>query len=264
MHNCKLTRWQYIALLNVEGLYLLVRLFLRLAEWVPFWWLLSDGYPADQTLTSPHLAALAAAAGGWLLQGLCLPPLRLGRAMWYSKLAAAPNSIPSPGWLFAGWRHWGAAVGWRWRLWWRRTAAVCIASLPPLLVWQYGARGTGYPLLWLSAGGLLAAVTLLWAFVRQSRYGAAPLLLAEGRSAEEALHLSARIMKKQGLNTLFFWTKRLPELVACLLPPVALWLVPAMRLEHTTRLLQLRRRCPLPDPPATRQSDTCILRPGLL
>lgn len=264
MTKMTFTRWQKLAAIETEGVYLLFWLCLRLAEWLPLLWLLNSGFPAVAP-TPAHLTAVAAVAGGWLLQGVCLPPLRLGRLLWYARLADEPQCIPPLTLLFAGWRRWGAIFRWRWLLWWRRTVALCLACLPALTVWQVGAAAdTAYQLLWLLGGFLLLGGGLLLLWLRQSRYALAPLLLAEGWGASAALQLSARILKGQGTATLAFWGARVPCLAGCLLPPFALWLIPSLRLENAARLLWHRRHGPLPAHGQLRQDGACFLRPSLL
>lgn len=264
----KLTPWQQVAAAGVESLYALTVLLLRLTESVPLLWLLADGYPADPALTPPRQTALLLIAGTWLLQGLVLPPLRLGRTVWYCRLAEIPGQVPPLQGLFAGWRRVGGAISWRWRLWWKRITALLMVFLPTGLLWNYGgstpAREAGWSWLWLAAGGLwlLTGVTgvLLW----QSRYALTPVLLAEGWPAGAAMQLSARVMGRYRGTYLNFWGGQLSRLAGCaLLLPIP-WLLPRLRRDHAALLLYRRRQASLPQPDTSLHRGACILRPSLL
>ncbi len=265
MSTIKLTPWQRVAALEAEGVYGFFVLFLRLVEWLPLFWLVEDGYPADPTIDLLRAGALGIIGISWLLQGVVLPPLRLGRVLWYTHLAAHPNALPPLRLLFAGWQRWGAAVSWRWRLWWRRTTALCLACLPPLLIWYGGTTADPvYALLWLLGGGACLIGGLLWAGLWQSRYALTPLLIAEGWPAGAALQLSARAMRGQKGCTLCFWAAQFPRLIGCMVPPVGLWAVPALRSENAARLFSRRQQISLPDFSHQEATGACILRPSLL
>ncbi len=167
-----------------------------------------------------------------VLQGLLLSPLRLYRQAFYAGLPGNPFA--------AGWRRWGAAVGWRWQLWWRRTAALMAALAPAAAVWSLGDHlgrsGRGETLPWLllgAAAGLLGAVAVA---VWQCRYAVAPLLVLQGCPAGAAMGFSAQAMRRhigEYLNLLGSWA--LP-LASCLLVVPAVWVLPRFGAARTAWL----------------------------
>ncbi|MBQ5840827.1 MAG: hypothetical protein IIW40_02615 [Clostridia bacterium] len=265
MNTKKMTPWQRVAALEMEGFYFFFAFLLRLGEWLPFFWLVEDGYPADPTLDLPRALALGLVGLAWLLQGVVLPPLRLGRLLWYAFLVNHPSALPPLRLLFSGWKRWGAAVSWRGRLWWRRTAALCLACLPPLAIWYSGLfTDPTYALLWLLGGGICLVGGVLWVWLWQSRYAMAPLLIAEGWPAGAALQLSARAMRKQKSDTLCFWMWQFPIVIGCFLPVAGMWLLPSLRQANTARLLSGRQTSVLPTFSSQQTAGGCILRPSLL
>lgn len=237
-----LTGWQQAAAAGVEGLFLLTWLLARLAECGARLWL--AGRP--QTVLPEPFGSGALAAVCTLLQGLLLAPLRLGRLHWYRRLCTAPEPLPSLRPLAVGWRQWKAALGWRWRLWWRRMAALMTAALPAMLLWSFGAADAAAAPLWLPAGALAlaggAAAAALWL----CRYASAPLLVLEGYPAGAALQLSVRIMRGHRGAYVNFYGSHAAALLSCLLLVPAFWVLPRFHRDKTALLLQWRQTAALP------------------
>lgn len=247
--RASLTGWQRAAAAGVEGGYVLLYLLLRLADCLPLLWLWQDSGAATAPLTMPRQLALCAIAGAWLLQALLLPPLRLGREIWYYRLAANPAQTPPLRVLFAGFRRFGDAIGWRWRFWWQRTTFLTLGFIPTALIWGYGSMAGG-SILWLCAGCLPWFMALLLAGVWQCRYAATPLLLADGWGAAAAMQLSVRLMRRKRGAYINLWGTHF----AC----------PLMRrFAQTTFLLELHKTT-ITDSADQPKGNACFLRPSLL
>lgn len=243
-----LTAWQRVAAAGIEGLYVLLYLLLRLTDCLPllFLW---EGGGMTASLAESGRVALCVMAGSWLLQATLLPPLRLGRDMWYCHLAAEPAGIPPLRMLFYGFQRFGDAVGWRWRLWWQRTVLLTLGFVPTALIWGYGSL-VGGSILWLCAGLLPWGLMLLLTYVWQCRYAATALLLAHGWGAAAAMHLSVRLMRRNKGGYINLWG------TYCVQP--LRW-----RLARAAFLLHLYETTAR-DAGARRKGNACFLRPSLL
>ncbi|MBQ9859493.1 MAG: hypothetical protein IJO76_02300 [Clostridia bacterium] len=227
-----LTPSQRLTGATVEGLYRLTALLLRLVEST----LLLTAF----TVNTPTLYIGAALAAG--VYSLVLAPLRVGRQIWYCRLAEQPRRVPPIAVFWSGWRHWRGAIGWRWSRFWRLTALLLVSASPAALLWGYADRltrlGNGVQsLLWSLLGTLALLGGLgIWC-VRRSRYALVPLLLAEGHTAPLAMQVSIAMMRGRTREWINFWGEQAGRLLLCLLfPPSAFWLLPTVHLSYTTRL----------------------------
>lgn len=237
-----LSGWQRAAACAAEGLCLLARLVPWLLAFSAH--LLPDAVPvlpAPFSALRPALPVIAAA----VLQGLLLPPLRLARLSFYRALVRRPQALPLTAALAEGFRHYGAAVGWRWRLWCRRTALLCAAVFAAALIWSTAAR-TGWSVLGLPIGAAVLLGGLLGTAVWLCRYAAAPLLLLEGFPAGAALQLSVRIMRGHRAALIDRFGSRLPAMLGCLLLLPVPWLLPRLRIGRTALLVRWRQQTALP------------------
>lgn len=231
----KLTAWQRAAVLAAEGAcllpYLLSLLWGLYIQYRPPYRL--PAVPAEiQPVVFTTLSAL--------LYGAAKAPLRLWRAAVYTRLCASPTALPS----LRPTRHGLAAVGWRWRLWWRRAAAIALACAPSALILGYGAAVSGQanavqPALCLTAGALLLLVGIVSAALWQCRYVLATLYILRGIPPAAAMALSARAMRKHLGKYINFLGTELPRLLPCLLLVPAAWCIPAFRRRHTAMLISL-------------------------
>ena len=231
----KLTAWQRAAVLAAEGAcllpYLLSLLWGLYIQYRPPYRL--PAVPAEiQTVVFTALSAL--------LYGAAKAPLRLWRTAVYARLCASPTALPS----LRPTRHGLAAVGWRWRLWWRRAAAVALACAPSALLLGYGAAASRQenavqPALCLTAGALLLLVGIVSAALWQCRYVLATLFILRGTPPAAAMALSARAMRKHLGKYINFLGAELPRLLPCLLLVPAIWCIPAFRRRHTAMLISL-------------------------
>ncbi len=213
-----LTRWQTAAALAVDG-----------ACRLPY--ILAATVSVALALSSVNLPLLLP-LGALVYGGVCAP-LRLWRAAWYSRLTAAGEQLPSlrlP-------RRSLSAIGWRWGLWWRRGLALMLGVAPSTLIWRYGATTDAQAVVWLAVGGvaLLVGVTVVW--IWQTRYILAPYYILRGDTAATALALSARQMRGRRGDYLNFLGGEAARLLLCLVPPCALWVLPAFRRRRTALLL---------------------------
>lgn len=242
-----LTAWQRVAAAGIEGLYVLLYLLLRLTDFLPLLLLWESG--TTTRLNESGWVALCVMVGSWLLQATLLPPLRLGRDMWYCHLAANPAGIPPLRVLFCGFQRLGDAVSWRWRLWWQRTILLTIGFVPTALIWGYGSL-VGGSILWLCAGFLPFGLTLLLTYVWQCRYAATALLLAHGWGAAAAMHLSVRLMRRNKGRYINLWGSYCVQ-------PLRWRLTRAAFLLHLCEITEK-------DAGAQRKGNPCFLRPSLL
>lgn len=235
MPSKKLTAWQRAAVLATEGVCLLSYLLALLGglynQYRPPYRL--PVIPTDlQSLLFTVLAAL--------LYGATKAPLRLWRSAVYLRLCASPTALPS----LRPTGHGFAAVGWRWRLWWRRLAATSLACAPSALILGYGAAASQQananailPALCLTTGALLLLVGITVASLWQCRYALAPLFVLRGTPSAAAMAFSARTMRKHLGKYINFLGAEIPRLLPCLLLIPAAWCVPAFRRRHTMMLL---------------------------
>ncbi len=226
------SRWQWTKAAAVEGLYWLIYSLLRLPECVCLLLAFSTG--SD----TAYLTAAGLAIGSSLL----LAPLRLGRLRWALHWHNEPEYTPALRLLWGGGRRFGAAVGWRWGLWWRLCAGLLLSCLPAALLWGYGSfvsqQGeTALSLLWLALGAIAWLSGTIVVGLRRLRYAAAPLLILQGYSAVLALHLSRHLTRRRTGQLLNFWGDRFGWLALCVLPGAALWVLPRLRRDHTALLL---------------------------
>lgn len=235
MPSKKLTAWQRAAVLAAEGACLLPYL---LALLLGFYNQYRPPYrlPAIPTEIQPLLFTVLAA----LLYGAAKAPLRLWRAAVYLRLCASPTALPS----LRPTGHGFAAVGWRWRLWWRRLAAAALACAPSALVLGYGTAASQrananaiLPVLCLTTGALLLLIGITAAALWQFRYALAPLFVLRGTPPAAAMALSARAMRKHLGKYVNFLGAELPRLLPCLLLIPSAWCAPAFRWRHTMMLL---------------------------
>lgn len=222
--------WWLVRAAGLEGACRLAELFCRLGGLCLAYAQLV-GY-----LPSGGLAGLPVGAVWWLLppavlQGVLLSPARLCRQAFYA-------GLPNP--LALGWRRWAAATGWRWQLWWRRTAALAVAFAPAAAVWSLGdylgRNGRGETLPWLLIGAAASLLGVAAVAVWQCRYVLAPLLVLRGCPAGAAMGLSAQAMRHhtgEYLNLLGGWA--LP-LLSCLLVVPAVWVLPRFGAARTAWL----------------------------
>lgn len=224
-HTLPLSRWQRAAALATEGVCLLPPLLTTLwSLWrLPQPPLLPSVLPA---VWQPYVSAVVLA----LLYGAVCSPLRLWRVAVYRRLCDAPQA-PQHDAL----RQALAAVGWRWRLWWRRAYSLVLATVPAALLWGYGSLAAqrnapdAQPLFWLLGGGVALVCGIVIAAVWQCRYALAPLFILDGFSAEAAMALSARRMRSRIGAYINFLGGELPRLLACVLVIPAVWLLPTFR-----------------------------------
>ena len=135
-----------------------------------------------------------------------------------------------------------AALGWRWRLWWRRGFALALACAPSALLLGYGSfisqqDAAVQPVLWLTAGTAALPLGLVAVAVWQCRYALAPFFLLRGAPAGAAMALSPRAMRGHVGEYVNFLGGELPRLCLCLLLIPAVWVVPAFRRRRTALLL---------------------------
>ncbi len=237
-----LSGWQRAAACAAEGLCLLARLVPWLLAFSAH--LLPDAVPvlpAPLSALRPVLPVIAAAA----VQGILLPPLRLARLSFYRTLALRPQALPLTAALADGFRLYAAAVGWRWRLWWRRTALLSASVFAAALIWSIAAR-TGRSALGLPIGAAVLLGGLLGTAVWLCRYAAAPLLLLEGFPSGAALQLSVRVMRGHRAALIDRFGSRLPAMLGCLLLLPTPWLLPRLRVGRTALLIRWRQQTVLP------------------
>ena len=260
-----LSTWQRVAALTVEGLYLLPVVLLRVTECIGVWQLAD---PERITPLSPTDPMLWLVGGSWLLQVVCLPPLRLGRVAWYQRLAAV-GGIPPLRLLYTGFRRWGGAIRWRWQIWWRRLVAAAVVALPIAGLWGLAHRlsATGQTvagLLWAGIGALfiLPGVAAVWLW--GIRYAPAPLLLLAGCPAGAAIGLAARAMAGHRRSYVDLWGDQVGRLAACMLVFPAPLILPGLRLQHVRWLHRRLESAPLSVFSAAAPVGGCILPPAPL
>lgn len=223
-----LTRWQRAAALAVEGACLLVCLLATVGE---------IGLQAAiiSTRLQPYVLLVALA----LLSGAILAPLRLWRTAYYVRLSANETTLPS----LRPCGRVGAAILWRWQLWWRRAASLTIACLPCALLLGYGSFSAQHsdsrvtPLLWLFAGALSFVCGVIAATVWQCRYVLAPFFVLRGYPAAAAMALSARAMRRKIGAYVNFLGGESAALLSCLLIVPAIWVLPSFGRRRTDLLL---------------------------
>ncbi len=216
-----ITGWHRAQAMTAEGLCLL-------------WWLVPGALQLMwlwQGLPLPHslLLPLGAAA----VQGLLLSPWRLSRLAYYCRMGEQPFSLAP---LATGWRHWGAAVAWRWHLWWRRSAVGLAAVAPAFLLWHYGAQ-VDTPILWLPLGAAALLLTLPAAGAFLCRYAAAPVLILKGYPAGAAISLSTRVMRGHIREYINFYGAHLWRLGLSLTLFPAPWVLPRFGITRAALLL---------------------------
>lgn len=228
-----LTGWQLTAALATEGACLIPLLLAALGGFVG---LARPPYllPLIPTAWQPLLLTAIAA----LLYGAVRAPLCLWRTAYYVRLCAAEEALPS----LRPTRRGFSALGWRWRLWWRRGTALAIACAPSALLFGYGSfisrhNAAVQPVLWLAAGAAALLIGLTVAAIRQCRYVLAPLFLLRGYPAAAAMALSARAMRGHIGEYVNFLGGEAPRLCLCLLLLPAVWIVPAFRRRRAALLL---------------------------
>jgi len=220
-----LTGWRLSTAAAVESLWTLCALILRLAG------------AALLLVATADWRLMPAAAGAALLECVLLPPLRLGRELWYLALFTDPTHTPSVALLWSGFRRWGAALRWRYGLWWRCAAVLLTAGLPAALLWGMGHRLSvmGDPdrsLLWLVLGGIAWLGAVACAALLRCRYILVPFLLWQGQPAGQALALSRQLTRRHVGAVVNFWGGQAGRLCLCLLPGAALWVLPAIRQDR--------------------------------
>lgn len=226
-----LTGWKRARAAAAEGIYYTIALLLWAAESISL--LLAFQHPS--------LAAYGAAAGIALVCRALAAPLRLGRMQWYLRCQTHPDEPASLRLLFSGFRHSIRAVRWRLSIWWRHTLLMTVALLPGQLLWGYGdalsRQGqTGTPFMWFLLGGIALLTGWAMAELHQCRYALTPLLILRGYSASMALHLSIEYTHHRTGEWVNFWGRQAGRLLASLIPPVCLWLMPPVRLSYTALL----------------------------
>ncbi len=223
----EMTVWQRLTALTAEGLCLLAVLLPRLAEMLvsPYW-------------TRERLLLTAAIA---VVQDILLAPVWLGREALYLRLCRRSGSLSLAA-MTPGFRRFGAAVGWRIRLWLRRGVAAAAVMLPTALLWSYAtvsartATSSVTTLLcffggcgWALFGGVLAAVYFC-------RYAPVALLLLDGCPVGAVAALSARLMRGHRAEYVDFLGHWIGRLAACLLIVPAIFFLPRFRAERTALL----------------------------
>lgn len=222
-----MTAWQYAAAWIQEGLCLLAVLAVHLIELL---------LPSDRLSAVPALMVCAVA------QGVLLSPWRLLRWQWYADFCRSPQAVPRHR-LWLSPRPVTAAIGWRWRLWWRRLFAWCVAVTPAVAVWEYGSVVTdSEPLWWLLGGGILFLAGTVAAVLWQCRYAMTPLFLLEGYPAAAAMQLSVRAMRRRIPAYIDFWGENAGRLLSCLLIVPAIWALPTVHRRHAALLLSWREQ----------------------
>ncbi len=236
-HQKPLTAWQRAAALATEGTcllpYLLAALVSLTAQYRPPFLL-----PVIPVAEQPILLTAAIA----LIYGAASAPLKLWRTAYYVRLCAAEESLPS----LRPTRRGFSALSWRWRLWWRRCAALAIACAPSALMLGYGSFASRQadtaavqPVLWLAAGTAALLIGLAAVAVCQCRYVLAPLYILRGYPAGAAMALSAQTMRRRVGVYVNFLGGEAPRLLLCLLIVPAAWIVPAFRQRRAALLLTL-------------------------
>ncbi len=228
-----MTVWQRAAALATEGACLLPYLLAVLGGFIG---LTRPPYslPLVPAAWQPVLLTAVAA----LIYGAVRAPLCLWRTAYYLRLCAAEQSLPSLRPTGRGF----AALGWRWRLWWRRGIALALACAPSALLFARGSLASRQnaavqPVLWLAAGTAALLLGLIAVAVWQCRYALAPLYILRGYPAAAAMALSPRAMRGHGGDYVNFLGGELPRLCLCLLVIPAAWVVPAFRRRRAALLI---------------------------
>lgn len=220
------SRWQAAAAAATEGICLLPMLIFTLLG------LQRLSQPPSVFFFLPGaLQPFVAPATATLLYGIVYAPLRLWRMAFYRRQICV-SSMPRQS-VFVLFFH---AVGWRWKLWWRRGLALAIAVAPSALIWGCGSavftrRSVGgvLPLVCLVLGAVAFAGGVLISCIWQCRYTLAPLFILEGNRAETAMALSARCMRRRVGKYVNFIGGELPTLMLCLLIVPTVWIIPRFR-----------------------------------
>ncbi len=236
-HQKPLTAWQRAAALATEGAcllpYLLTALVSLIAQFRPPFLL-----PIIPAAWQPILLTAALA----LVYGAISAPLKLWRTAYYVRLCRVEDTLPS----LRPTRRGGDAIGWRWRLWGRRAAALTLACAPSAMMFGYGslisrqaATAAVWPVLWLAAGSVALLIGAVCAAVWQCRYALAPLYILRGCPAGAAMALSAKRMRRRIGLYVNFLGEEAPHLLLCLLIIPAVWIVPVFRRRRAALLLSL-------------------------
>ena len=228
-----LSSWQRAAALATEGACLLPFLFAALVSLIAQYRppLFLPVIPAEE---QPILLTAVAA----LLYGAASAPLRLWRTAYYVRLCAAEGALPS----LRPTRRGFAALGWRWRLWWRRCAVLALACVPSALLFSYGSHiaqqdAAVQPVLGLAAGTVALLIGITAAAIWQYRFCLAPLFILRGYPAAAAMPLSSHSMRGHVGEYVNFLGGELPRLCLCALLIPAAWVVPAFRRRRAALLI---------------------------